>query len=328
MARLAASACSRASPSSRSVSARSVMSRPTHCNSAGGPHRCAPRPRATRSSAARAASRSLIVDARAVDSIAIVPCSSTGSAKSAADQRVARPPGNCAKRIVDEDDARRRRGRRSGRPAIRTGCARDARPPSVPNCDRPAPRSAGRSCASRAQLAHPHTYRRQRGAGQREQETRADREGVRIIASAFGAAAGDEAIGAAEGGRKNREGAQGGRRASDSAARSAVYINLMRKTPPIRATFPICRSLANAPRRSRREGSGARRAPWQTMRRRPCKVIAAGATAWRCAAAMVSETLGKAQSEAAVEAAMSGAGADDQGGGLTQRKVFDCTKIR
>ena len=63
--------------------------------------------------------------------------------------------------------------------------------------------------------------RRQRHAGDREQETRADRKGVRVVAGALGAAAGDEAIGAAEGGREDHEGADGGDQPGMTAAEAA-----------------------------------------------------------------------------------------------------------
>ena len=49
--------------------------------------------------------------------------------------------------------------------------------------------------------------RRERDAGDREQETGADRKGVGIVAGMFRPAAGDEAVGAAECGGKDHEGA-------------------------------------------------------------------------------------------------------------------------
>jgi hypothetical protein len=48
---------------------------------------------------------------------------------------------------------------------------------------------------------------RKRGASDRKQETGADRKRVRVIAGVFGPAAGDEAVGAAERGGKDHEGA-------------------------------------------------------------------------------------------------------------------------
>ena len=47
--------------------------------------------------------------------------------------------------------------------------------------------------------------RRERDAGQREQEAGADGKGVGIVAGIFGPAAGDEAVGAAEGGGEDHE---------------------------------------------------------------------------------------------------------------------------
>ena len=60
-----------------------------------------------------------------------------------------------------------------------------------------------------AHPAQPEAQRGERDAGQREQEAGADREGVRIVAGALDPAAGDEAIGAAEGGGEDHEGADG-----------------------------------------------------------------------------------------------------------------------
>ena len=60
-----------------------------------------------------------------------------------------------------------------------------------------------------AQQAQPHAQGRERDAGEREQEARADRKGVGIVAGMLGPAAGDEAIGAAEGGGEDHEGADG-----------------------------------------------------------------------------------------------------------------------
>ena len=53
----------------------------------------------------------------------------------------------------------------------------------------------------------PHAERREAKAGQRKQEARADRKGVGIVAGIRRAAAGDEAIGAAERRREDHEGA-------------------------------------------------------------------------------------------------------------------------
>ena len=57
--------------------------------------------------------------------------------------------------------------------------------------------------------AQADAQRRKRDTGNRKQEARADRERMRVVAGAFGAAAGDEAVGAAERGGEDHEGADG-----------------------------------------------------------------------------------------------------------------------
>ena len=55
------------------------------------------------------------------------------------------------------------------------------------------------------QEAQPDAQGGEREAGQREQEARADRKGVGVVAGIFRPASGDEAIGAAERGGEDRE---------------------------------------------------------------------------------------------------------------------------
>ncbi len=60
-----------------------------------------------------------------------------------------------------------------------------------------------------AHPAQPEAQRRQRHAGERKQEAGADRKCVGVIARTLGPASGDEAIGPAERGGKDHEGADG-----------------------------------------------------------------------------------------------------------------------
>ena len=96
----------------------------------------------------------------------------------------------------------RRRAARSGRPAIRTGGGRAARLPAIPSSGRPALHCAARPCASSGasggagRSAWRARGRRAQTGSWRRSRRRADRSRNRRPA------AGDEAIGAAEGGEK------------------------------------------------------------------------------------------------------------------------------
>ena len=58
-----------------------------------------------------------------------------------------------------------------------------------------------------AQQAETDAKRGERDAGDRKQESDADREGVRVVTGIFASASGDEAVGRAEHDREDQEGA-------------------------------------------------------------------------------------------------------------------------
>ena len=82
--------------------------------------------------------------------------------------------------------------------------------------------------------AQPEAQRRERDAGEREQEAGADREGVGIVPGPLDPAAGDEAVGAAEGGREDHEGADGEGEPRMTPGETA-YAELDPENPPLHA---------------------------------------------------------------------------------------------
>ncbi len=126
----------------------------------------------------------------------------------AADQFFARPAGEFAIGVVGEGDAACRVAQHD-QVALRFEQAAGARLGFLQF-----PVAVGERLVVQGDLAHflahaaqPEALGRQRKARDREQETRADRKGVGVIAGNRRAASGDEAIGAAEGGGEDHEGA-------------------------------------------------------------------------------------------------------------------------
>ena len=150
LARLAASAWSRASASARSLSVRSVTSRPMLCISAGCPasYRTSP----SRQAIHRAPKGPAILWSWIrvpFDSSAVSPCSRMVSVAVLPISDVARLLRQFAIGVVDEGDAALRyRAVRSNRPATRTGGGRAARLPAIPSFDPPSLHCAARSCAA------------------------------------------------------------------------------------------------------------------------------------------------------------------------------------
>ena len=150
LARLAASAWSRASASARSLSVRSVTSRPMLCISAGCPasYRTSP----SRQAIHRAPSGPAILWSWIAGAVRFqrgVALFENGERGGAADQHVARLLRQFAIGVVDEGDAAfRYRAVRSNRPATRTGGGRAARLPAIPSFDPPSLHCARRSCAA------------------------------------------------------------------------------------------------------------------------------------------------------------------------------------
>jgi len=143
-------------------------------------------------------------------SSAVSPCSRTGSAKWAADQRVARLPGESAKGVVDEGDAA-------------FGVAQHDQ--IVLRFEQTAGALLGflqfpvavhqrfvvhgDLAQFRAHQPQPDAQRGERGAGDREQETDAERKRLRVIAGSLRLGAGDEAIDSAECAGEDGERAEG-----------------------------------------------------------------------------------------------------------------------
>ena len=236
LARLAASAWSRASPSARSVSVRSVTSRPTLCISEGALASLRTRP--SRQAIQRAPSAVAIFWSWTLVplvSIAASPCSSTVSEKSAADQFFARQFRQFAIGVVDEGDAAVAVAQHD-QVALQFEQAAGALLGLLQF-----PIAVGQRFIMQRELFHflphpaqPEAQRGEPQAGQREQEAGADREGVRIVTGALDPAAGDEAIGAAEGGGEDHEGADGEGQPGMAPGEPA-YMHLDPENPPFHA---------------------------------------------------------------------------------------------
>ncbi len=121
----------------------------------------------------------LVVHARAVRSrSALSPCSRTSKSKRVPISALARLSGERAIGVVGEGDAAfGGRAARSGRPAVRTGCGRALRLPSVPSCGSTSASLCAASCCiclltKRSRMLSVASAE----AGEREQEARADRK--------------------------------------------------------------------------------------------------------------------------------------------------------
>ena len=211
LARLAASAWSRACASARSLSVRSVTSRPTHCSSAGSPASLRTSP--SRQAIQRAPNGPAIfwswirVPSRFERGVALFE---HGEFEGGADQRVAVRLRQFAIGVVGEGDAAIGVAQHD-QVALRFEQAAGA---LLGLLQFPVP--VGHRFVVHDDLAHllaQHAEAEAHGgepdAGQREQEGDADRKGVRVIAGILGPRACDEPIGAAEGGGEHHEGADG-----------------------------------------------------------------------------------------------------------------------
>ena len=161
----------------------------------------------------------LVVNPRAVGLERNIALLEHGELKAAADQRAAGLLGKLAIGVVDEGDGALRVAQHD-QVALRFEQAAGAflgllQFPIAIGQRFVMQRDLAQSFVHKAQ---PHAQRGEPDTGERKQETGADRKGVGVIAGILGPAAGDKAIGAAEGGGKDHEGADRENQSTDDAA--------------------------------------------------------------------------------------------------------------